>query len=398
MIYTQSVTRNSNQRSLSSSKQICFILTPESDLLSSQSSKKAREGLVIKTWIKKTAEAQQSALNELRARKVAEEIINAIKVIPGIEEHLHKIDLTGGFANFESIETLPLVSDFFDGNELNFELAQKLPVELRAAIALLTKTLGINQFPTSSLLIRDDEGGLKVGIIDLESAFSLEKVDITTINCLSLLREASARDGSLDRFNQIIQDGADLWFRKLESDSKDLENTLSLNLEPLINTSSPKDTLETLKKIIISFRANNCKIEEMTSELHSQSKVEIIDLAFINRFIDTRNAFRNLGDDKKIVLDVSSIFNGEANRLLADAKELLEKKDFIGIRRCGHTLKSIIQFFCINNSTVLQSALNLEKAGTAEELNNAQLALEELVQIMPDFCKAMRMFSQNLIT
>lgn len=395
MIDTVSAATTFSRRSITSStRAIQFIFRPE------EVSGTWREGLVIKTYEPKNSEADQSALNEVRGRRVAREIIKTLSNLPELKEHLHRINVTNAFANFDNTNTLPFASDFFDGKELNFELAKKLPVEIRAAITFIVKALGVNQFPTSSLLIRGERMDSEVGIIDLESAFSLDKPDITTINCLSLLREASVREGSLDRFNQIINEGGDLWFQKLHNDAENrgLENLLSANLDPLINTSSPKDTIEALKTIINKFKEKNYQIEEMVLDRLPTSTAELIDDELIDQLIDREKSFGNLGNDRQIAFNVTSAVSEEVVTLLSNAIELLETGRFLETGRCGHTLKSTISIFCHEDSKALKAAIDLERAGKSQNYNDATTAIGELKLLMPDFCKAIKMYSTSFTT
>lgn len=393
MIDTLSIQKAPNRRSITSStRQINFIFRPE------EVSDTRREGLVIKTYNPKDVEATQSALNELRGRSIAREIISTLKAIPRLDKHLDKINLTRAFANFDSDTTIPFASDFFDGNELNFELAKNLSVETRAAIVLIIKAVGVNQFPTSSLIIGKENTEPEVGIIDLESAFSLDKIDITTVNCLSLLREISVRDGSIDRFNQILSEGGNLWYEKLQNPDEErrLESLLDINPDSSLATTNPQETIQRLKTIIGTFREKNYIPEEIISSGPHTSISVVVNHELIARLIDTERAFENLGHDKEILLSVTSVFGEETDKLLSIARRSIEEERLVEVGRCGHTLKSALLIFSHENSPTLKAAMDLERAGKLNEHDNAKAALKELESLMPPFCEAIKMYSASV--
>lgn len=388
MIDELSIQINSARRPTSSTKPIHYIFNPDNK------NRCRREGLVIKTYSPKNTEATQSALNEIRARRIGVEIVKTLNSAPELKEHLPKIHLTNAFANFDSEGSLPFVSDFFDGEELNFDLAKRLPIEIRAVIVFLAKALGINQFPTSSIIVNKD---LEVGIIDLETAFCLDKPDITTENCLSLFSEASKREGRLDYFNYLLNTSRDLWFEKLEAEGNSLEEILTTNQESLPNTFSPIETIETLKTLIADLKKRGFNTqEEIPPATYLQNPLSPINTELVHRLIDEEKTLTKTGNDISLLLSLCPVFCSEMKRILEEAEVFLRRNDYKSVKRAGHSIKGSVQLFCREGSETFETALALEKAGSENDYTNADRALKKLNELLPEFCRAVNSFAEML--
>lgn len=272
----------------------------------------------------------------------------------------------------------------------------QLPVELRASAALIVKSLGVSQFPTSSLLTRVGDSGIEECIIDLETAFSSDKADFTTEVFFSLLREASKKDGSLDRFLEIISEGGSKWHEKLSNSTEQalLISLLTETIGLVEGTSSPEEVIQALQTIITSFKDIGYAIEEITAH-HAPVEENTIsfDSEFMEKLIDRKKSLRKMGNDQDLLKEIIVMFFDESKALLLSANQSLESRDFVVLRRTGHTLKSLIDYFCRDNSEILQAALDLERAGELGNHENSSVAVAKLNSLMPEFCKAVQMLS-----
>lgn len=367
-------------------------------LLTGSSTKNVRlQGdLVTKEWT--GTDKTQLALNELRGSTVAKEILKTLGQIHGLPEYLKRIHIPNTFA-YEAGDKVVLVSDFFDrAEELTNISAMQLPVELRASAALIVKSLGLNQFPTSSLLTRMGESGIEECIIDLETAFSNDKADFTTEVFFSLLRESSKKDGSLNRFIEIVSEGGDKWHERVHDSNETilLIRLLTEAIGIIEGTTSPEEVIQTLQVIVKSFKNNGYAIEEMITHPQVEESHISFDDEFMKRFISREKSLKTMGNDSELLKEIIITFFDESKNLLLGAKESLESRDFIALKRCGHTMKSSIYYFCKENSEVLQAALDLELAGKLKDYESSRIAIDKLNLLMPEFFKAVKMLSMTL--
>ncbi len=79
MIDTISADTTSNRRSITTSTRAINFIFSQDSIPNTR-----RVGLVIKTYEPKNSEADQSALNEVRGRRVAREIIKTLSSLPGL--------------------------------------------------------------------------------------------------------------------------------------------------------------------------------------------------------------------------------------------------------------------------------------------------------------------------
>lgn len=369
----------------------------EGKLLAGNSTKNVRliNGLVTKEWI---AENAQPVLNELRGSSIAREIVKTLGQLHGLPEYLKRIHLPNAIG-YESEDRKVLVTEYFGGaEELNNISAMQLPVELRASAALIVKSLGLNQFPTSSLLTRTGDSGIEECLIDLETAFSSDKADFTTEVFFSLLKEASKKDGSLDRFLEIISEGGSKWHGKLHDNEEQriLIHLLTETIGLVEGTSNPEEVIQALQTIITSFKNSEYAIEDITPHTPAQESAISFDKEFMERLVDKKKSLSRTGNDTNLLKEIIGMFADESRTLLSTINQSLERRDFATLKRSGHTLKTLIDYFCKKDDKALQAAIDLETAGNLQDYENSKVSINTLNSLMPDFCKAVQMLSTTV--
>jgi two-component system sensor histidine kinase/response regulator len=96
--------------------------------------------------------------------------------------------------------------------------------------------------------------------------------------------------------------------------------------------------------------------------------------------LDRKEALGRVGGDEKLLGELLRLFQADAPKLLADAKEAIRRGDAKLLRRAGHTIKGAAS--SLGAEQTRAAAARLEDLGRAANLDGAEAACAELERAM----------------